>query len=79
MDIFDQEVYKNRIIRLRDNHKGRIGNEVYERNVHDRNKKLKKTKRLQMALVLGAFAAIGPLSIDMYLPSLPALAEGLKS
>ena len=43
------------------------------------NKKLKKTKRLQMACVLGLFAAIGPLSIDMYLPSFPALAEDLHS
>ena len=42
------------------------------------NKKIKKSKRLQMALVLGSFAAIGPLSIDMYLPSFPALAEDLK-
>ncbi len=43
------------------------------------NKKLKKTKRLQMACVLGLFAAIGPLSIDMYLPSFPALAVDLQS
>ena len=43
------------------------------------NKKLTKSKRLQMALVLGSFAAIGPLSIDMYLPSFPALVEDLHS
>ncbi|WP_078411743.1 hypothetical protein [Priestia abyssalis] len=29
-----------------------------------------KSRRLWMALVLGSLAAIGPLSIDMYLPSL---------
>ena len=32
-----------------------------------------------MAIVLGSFAAIAPLSTDMYLPSLPALAEDLQS
>jgi len=41
--------------------------------------KITRTKRLQMALVLGSFAAIGPLSLDMYLPSLPALSEDLQS
>ncbi|KAA9028446.1 multidrug effflux MFS transporter [Niallia endozanthoxylica] len=41
--------------------------------------KMNRTKRLQMALVLGSFAAIGPLSLDMYLPSLPALSEDLQS
>lgn len=49
-------------------------NEVYEMK-----KKMNKSQRLQMVLVLGTFAAIGPLSIDMYLPSLPALTEDLKS
>lgn len=29
--------------------------------------------RLQIAVILGAISAIGPLSIDMYLPALPAL------
>lgn len=38
-----------------------------------------KSKRIGMALVLGSFAAIAPLSTDMYLPSLPLLAEDLKS
>jgi len=28
-----------------------------------------------MILVLGSIAAFGPLSIDMYLPALPSLAE----
>ncbi|WP_338469348.1 multidrug effflux MFS transporter [Niallia sp. XMNu-256] len=38
-----------------------------------------KSKRLWMAILLGSFAAIAPLSTDMYLPSLPALAEDLQS
>ncbi|MRN54127.1 multidrug effflux MFS transporter [Paenibacillus monticola] len=33
-----------------------------------------RKQRLQLALILGAIATIGPLSIDMYLPALPALA-----
>jgi len=32
-----------------------------------------RKQRLQLALILGAIATIGPLSIDMYLPALPAL------
>ncbi|KWX81230.1 MFS transporter [Paenibacillus riograndensis] len=32
-----------------------------------------KKQRLQIAVILGAISAIGPLSIDMYLPALPAL------
>ncbi|MCK1992800.1 multidrug effflux MFS transporter [Peribacillus muralis] len=38
-----------------------------------------KSKRRLLALMLGCFAAIGPLSLDMYLPGLPTLAEDLKS
>ncbi|AUX47192.1 uncharacterized protein SOCE26_087040 [Sorangium cellulosum] len=30
-----------------------------------------------LALILGALTALGPLSIDMYLPSLPALQREL--
>lgn len=37
------------------------------------------TKKLWMALLLGSFAAIGPLSLDMYLPGLPTLADDLNS
>jgi DHA1 family bicyclomycin/chloramphenicol resistance-like MFS transporter len=33
------------------------------------------SKRIWMAIVLGSLAAFGPLSIDMYLPALPALAR----
>ncbi|OKP85708.1 multidrug effflux MFS transporter [Paenibacillus sp. P32E] len=32
-----------------------------------------RKQRLQIAVILGAISAIGPLSIDMYLPALPAL------
>lgn len=38
-----------------------------------------KTKRIGMAIVLGSFAGIAPLSTDMYLPSLPLLVEDLQS
>ncbi|WP_428911732.1 multidrug effflux MFS transporter [Niallia sp. Krafla_26] len=41
--------------------------------------KIDKSRRLWLALLLGSFAAIAPLSTDMYLPSLPALAEDLQS
>ncbi|WP_438496197.1 multidrug effflux MFS transporter [Paenibacillus sp. IHBB 3054] len=34
-----------------------------------------RKQRLQLAIILGAIATIGPLSIDMYLPALPALGE----
>src|SRR5690606_7722455 len=35
--------------------------------------------RLRIVLVLGSLIAIGPLTIDMYLPALPAIAEDLRS
>ncbi|WP_407407715.1 multidrug effflux MFS transporter [Peribacillus sp.] len=41
--------------------------------------KMPTTKKLWMALMLGSFAAIGPLSLDMYLPGLPTLADDLQS
>ena len=41
--------------------------------------RIDKSRRLWLALLLGSFAAIAPLSTDMYLPSLPALAEDLQS
>jgi MFS transporter, DHA1 family, multidrug resistance protein len=34
----------------------------------------RNTNRLTMALILGSLSALGPLSMDMYLPSLPRLA-----
>jgi DHA1 family bicyclomycin/chloramphenicol resistance-like MFS transporter len=38
-----------------------------------------KTKRLRYALILGGLSAFGPLSIDMYLPSLPTMSGDLHS
>ena len=34
-------------------------------------------RRLQLTLILGALSALGPLSIDMYLPTFPAVARSL--
>jgi len=39
----------------------------------------RKLTRLWIALVLGTLSAIGPLSIDMYLPSLPTLTDDLHT
>jgi DHA1 family bicyclomycin/chloramphenicol resistance-like MFS transporter len=39
----------------------------------------KKSKRLWIAFVLGTLVAFGPLSIDMYLPALPQMANELKT
>lgn len=36
-------------------------------------------QRLQLIAILGAIAAIGPLSIDMYLPGFPTIAEDLNT
>ncbi|MET7961353.1 multidrug effflux MFS transporter [Micromonospora zamorensis] len=36
-------------------------------------------QRAQLVLVLGALIAIGPLTIDMYLPALPAITTGLQT
>lgn len=38
-----------------------------------------RSRRLWMALILGALTAFGPLSIDMYLPSLPVLTSDLST
>ncbi|MFC3747774.1 multidrug effflux MFS transporter [Paenibacillus sp. GCM10012306] len=46
-------------------------------NVNTRT--LGKAGRLWIALILGALTAFGPLSLDMYLPSLPDLARDLHS
>lgn len=37
------------------------------------------SQRLQLAVILGAIATIGPLSIDMYLPALPELARHFET
>lgn len=47
--------------------------------IYANDNKMKTTKKLWLALMLGSFAAIGPLSLDMYLPGLPTLANDLKS
>lgn len=39
--------------------------------------RLSRRERLQLVLVLGSLVAIGPLTIDMYLPALPELAVDL--
>ncbi|UOQ45464.1 multidrug effflux MFS transporter [Halobacillus salinarum] len=39
----------------------------------------KKSARIGMALLLGALTALGPLSIDMYLPALPKLTNDLHT
>jgi|GEM_PF-4627081 Arabinose efflux permease len=36
-----------------------------------------RSKRIWTAVVLGSLSGIGPLSIDMYLPALPSMAEEL--
>jgi DHA1 family bicyclomycin/chloramphenicol resistance-like MFS transporter len=36
-------------------------------------------KRLRLVLVLGAFTALGPLTIDMYLPALPTIGAELQA
>lgn len=37
------------------------------------------TSRVRMALILGTLSAFGPLSLDMYLPALPTLADEFGS
>ncbi|TQK75145.1 DHA1 family bicyclomycin/chloramphenicol resistance-like MFS transporter [Brevibacillus sp. AG162] len=38
-----------------------------------------KSRRLWMAAILGSLSAFGPLSLDMYLPALPMLADDLQT
>lgn len=40
---------------------------------------IKKTEKKQLILILGLLTAIGPLSIDMYLPAFPDIAKGLNA
>ncbi|WP_312471186.1 multidrug effflux MFS transporter [Neobacillus sp.] len=44
-------------------------------NTIDSGEGISRSKRLWMAAVLGTLAAFGPLSIDMYLPALPNIAQ----
>ncbi|TWH19991.1 DHA1 family bicyclomycin/chloramphenicol resistance-like MFS transporter [Prauserella rugosa] len=45
----------------------------------DAGARLSRSGRLRFALILGGLTAFGPLSIDMYLPGLPAMAEDLSA
>lgn len=38
-----------------------------------------RTFKLWMAVILGVLSSVGPLSLDMYLPALPSLAESLNT
>ncbi|WP_413377950.1 multidrug effflux MFS transporter [Paenibacillus taichungensis] len=40
---------------------------------------INSTSRVRMALILGTLSAFGPLSLDMYLPALPTLADEFQS
>lgn len=40
---------------------------------------MSRRQRLRLVLVLGSLIAIGPLTIDMYLPALPAIMTGLQT
>lgn len=40
---------------------------------------LTRTKRLTIATILGSLSALGPLSIDMYLPAFPQIAEEMNT
>ncbi|QYR19430.1 multidrug effflux MFS transporter [Paenibacillus sp. sptzw28] len=40
---------------------------------------LRRSKRLWMAIILGSLASFGPLSLDMYLPALPAIGDDLHT
>lgn len=43
------------------------------------HRKVNKKQKRTIILTLGALAALGPFSIDMYLPSFPAIAENLNT
>lgn len=45
----------------------------------DRDSGISRSQRLWMAIILGSLAAFGPLSIDMYLPALPQIANDFHS
>ncbi len=48
-------------------------------NFNDTKSNLLNSKRLKLAAILGTLAAFAPLSIDMYLPALPHIAEELNT
>jgi MFS family permease len=45
--------------------------------LHDAGARCGRPSELRLSLLLGAVAMLGPLSIDMYLPSFPVLAHAL--
>ncbi|MCP2254544.1 MFS transporter, DHA1 family, bicyclomycin/chloramphenicol resistance protein [Prauserella aidingensis] len=45
----------------------------------DAGARLSRSGRLRFALILGGLTAFGPLSIDMYLPALPSMADDLSA
>lgn len=47
--------------------------------VKTRKNDFKKRSKLLLVLILGSLTALGPLSMDMYLPALPAVTENLKT
>src|SRR5215217_3945377 len=47
--------------------------------VEDRAAAHARASRVRLVVVLGAVNAIGPLSIDMYLPAFPEIADGLNT
>ena len=49
------------------------------RNAHINKGQISRKQRFAMAAALGSMTAIGPLSIDMYLPALPTLSEDLMT
>src|SRR3954468_20232977 len=52
---------------------------IQERPVAALSPSVEKPGVVRMALILGAFVAIGPLTIDMYLPALPTITRELET
>lgn len=46
---------------------------------HPTAEPMSRRRYLQLVLVLGSLIALGPLTIDMYLPALPTLATDLRA
>src|SRR5579864_962482 len=51
----------------------------HELSFMNNNKHLTKKRYFFLVLILGALTAIGPFSIDMYLPGFPAIAKSLNT
>lgn len=50
-----------------------------ESNLHMEHKAKQQSNILWLVLILGSLTALGPLSMDMYLPALPAVTEDLNT